>query len=182
MEAFDAQVAEASPAPLDLRTISRAAVISALALVLPPLFHALHLGHVFLPMYLPILAGAFLLAPRWASAVGLSTPLVSAVATGMPPFMPPVALWMAVELGVMGGLAALLFRRLRWTPWVIVPVVLIIGRVLYLGLVFATAGWLNLPPRLLTLAALLSGWPGMVLAVLVVPPTVRLARSWGVES
>ena len=182
MEALDAQAAETPSAPLDLRAISRAAVIAALALVLPPIFHALHLGHVFLPMYLPILAGAFLLAPRWAGAVGLITPLVSAVTTGMPPFMPPVAVWMAIELGFMGSVAALLSRRFHWTPWGVVPSVLILGRVVYLGLVFATAGWLNLPARLFTLAALLSGWPGMVLAVLVVPPAVRLARGWGAEA
>jgi hypothetical protein len=181
---MDAPVVEALPssAPLELRAISRAAVVAALALVLPPAFHALHLGHVFLPVYLPILAGAFLLPPRWAAAVGLATPLVSAVTTGMPPFMPPIAIWMALELGLMGGLAALLHRRLHWPPWLVVPIILVLGRVVYLGLVFVTAGWLSLPARLLTLAALLSGWPGMVLAVLVVPPSVRLARSWGADA
>ena len=80
-----------SPAlkPIDLRAISRAAVVTALGLVLPPIFHALHLGHVFLPMYLPILGGAFLLPVRWAVAVGAATPLLSCLATGMPPLMPP---------------------------------------------------------------------------------------------
>jgi hypothetical protein len=184
MDAMEAPVAAASrsSAPLDLRAISRAAVVSALALVLPPIFHALHLGHVFLPMYLPILAGAFLLSPRWAAAVGVAAPLVSVVATGMPPLMPPIAVWMAVELGLMGGIAAVLYRRLHLPPWLIVPAVLVLGRVVYLGLVFVTAGWLGLPTRLLTLAALLSGWPGMVLAALVVPPAVQMARRWGAEA
>ena len=169
-------------APLDLRAMSRAAVVAALGLVMPPIFHALHLGHVFLPMYLPILAGAFLLPPRWAGAVGLVTPLISAAVTGMPPLMPPIAVWMAIELGVMTGVAAVLYRRLYWSPWLAVPVVLVLGRAVYLALVFVTAGWLSLSARLLALAALLSGWPGMVLAVLVVPPSVQLARRWGAES
>ena len=169
-------------APLDLRAISRAAVVAALGLVMPPIFHALHLGHVFLPMYLPILAGAFLLPPRWAGAVGLVTPLISAAVTGMPPLMPPIAVWMAIELGVMTGVAAVLCRRLHWSPWLVVPVVLVLGRAVYLALVFVTAGWLSLSARLLALATLLSGWPGMVLAVLVVPPSVQLARRWGAES
>jgi hypothetical protein len=166
---------------LDLRSISRAAVIAALALVLPPVLHVLHLGHVFLPMYLPILAGAFLLPPRWAAIVGLATPLVSAVATGMPPLMPPIAAWMAIELGAMGGLASLLGRRHRWSAWLVVPIVLVLGRTLYLALVFVSAGWLSLPPRLLTLASLLSAWPGMILALLVVPPAVHMVRRWEID-
>jgi hypothetical protein len=165
-------------APLDLRSISRAAVVTALGLVLPPVFHALHLGHVFLPMYLPILAGAFFLSIRWAAAAGCATPLVSAVATGMPPLMPPIAAWMAVELAAMGGLVAFCGQRRRWSPWLVVPVALAVGRAVYLAQVFLTAGWLGLPPRLLTLAAFLSGWPGMVLAILVVPGAVRLTRQW----
>ena len=183
MAAMDTSVAEKRPsAPLDLRSISRAAVVTALGLALPPIFHALHLGHVFLPMYLPILAGAFLLPPRWAAVVGVATPLISAAVTAMPPLMPPIAVWMAVELGVMGGIAAVLYRRIHWPPWLVVPTVLVLGRVVYLGLVFVTAGWLSLPARLLTLAALLSGWPGMVLAAMVVPSSVHLARRWGVEA
>jgi hypothetical protein len=176
-----AETALAEERCLDLRSISRAAVVTALGLVLPPVFHALHLGHVFLPMYLPILAGAFLLPPRWAAAAGFATPLVSAAATGMPPLMPPVALWMAVELGVMGALAAVLHRWFRWPVWLTVALVLLVGRAVYLGLVYSTAGWMNLPPRLLTIASLVAGWPGMILALVVVPAAFHLTRRWGVE-
>jgi hypothetical protein len=167
-------------AAVDLRPISRAAVVTALGLVLPPLFHALNLGHVFLPMYLPILGGAFLLPAGWAAAVGFATPLISCLATGMPPLMPPVAAWMAVELAGMAALGALLARRGRWSAWLVVPVVLLAGRAVYLGLVYLTAPWLGLPAGLFTLAALLSGWPGMILAVVVVPAAVQLAERWGI--
>jgi hypothetical protein len=163
--------------PIDLRAVSRAAVVVALGLIFPLLFHALHLGHVFLPMYLPILAGAFLLPVRWAVAAGALTPLISCLVTGMPPLLPPVAVWMAVELAAMATLAAWLGRR--WPSWTVVPVVLVLGRVVYLGQVFLTAGWLDLPPRLFTLTAFLTGWPGMILAVLAVPAALRIARRWG---
>jgi hypothetical protein len=59
--------------------------------------------------------------------------------------------------------------------------VLVVGRLVYLGLVFTSAGWLSLPPRLLTFAALLAGWPGMILALVVVPSAVHLARRWGID-
>lgn len=160
---------------LDLRAISRVALITALALVLPPIFHALRLGHVFLPMYLPILAGAFFLRPRAAAAAGLAAPLVSAAVTGMPPLFPPIALWMALELACTAALLSVLDRR-RWAPWLSLVVALALGRGVYAGLVFVTARWLALPAGLLTLAALLAAWPGLLLALAAVPATVRLLR------
>ena len=161
-------------AVLDLREISRAALVTAAGLSLPWIFHALRLGHVFLPMYLPLLAGAFVLRPRTAAAAALATPLVSAAATGMPPFFPPVAPWMAVELALMAGLASLLHRRRALPPWAIVAIVLVIGRLSYAALVYGTALWLKLPAGVMTIASLLAGWPGMILALVAVPSTVRL--------
>jgi predicted ABC-type sugar transport system permease subunit len=159
---------------LDLREISRAALVCATGLALPLVFHAFHLGHVFLPMYLPLLAGAFLLRPRTATAVAFVTPLVSAAATGMPPLFPPVAAWMAVELGLMAGLAGLLHRQHRLPPWAIVAIVLVAGRGFYALLAYGTGLWLELPARALTLTSQLAGWPGMLLALVVVPTSVRL--------
>jgi hypothetical protein len=161
-------------AGLDLREISRAALVTAAGLALPWVFHALRLGHVFLPMYLPLLAGAFVLKPRSAAAAAVATPLVSAAATGMPPFFPPIAPWMAIELGLMASLASLLHRRRALPPWAIVAIVLVIGRTVYAALVYGTGLWLNLPTGVLTFASLLAGWPGMVLALVAVPAAVRL--------
>jgi hypothetical protein len=147
---------------LDLREISRAALVTAAGLALPWVFHALRLGHVFLPMYLPLLAGAFVLRPRTAAA------------TGMPPLFPPIAPWMAVELGLMAGLASLLHRRRMLPPWAIVAIVLVVGRAVYAALVYGTGLWLKLPAGLMTVASLLAGWPGMILALVAVPAAVRL--------
>ena len=164
------------PAGLDLREISRAALVTAAGLALPWVFHALRVGHVFLPMYLPLLAGGFFLRPRTAATTGAATPLVSAAVTGMPPFFPPVALWMAIELALMTGLASLLHRPRRVPPWAIVAIVLVVGRVVYALLVYATSLWLDLPARIMTVASLLAGWPGMVLALVSVPSAVELVQ------
>jgi hypothetical protein len=161
-------------AGLDLREISRAALVTAAGLALPWVFHALRLGHVFLPMYLPLLVGAFVLRPRTAVAAAAATPLVSAAATGMPPFFPPVAAWMSVELGLMAGIAALVHRRRVLPPWAIVAVVLVVGRLAYALLVYGTGLWLDLPARAVTIVSLLAGWPGMILALVAVPAAVRL--------
>ncbi len=162
------------PAPIDLREISRAALVTAAALALPLVFHVLHLGHVFLPMYLPILVGGFVLRPRSAVIAGAAAPLLSAVATGMPPLFPPIAAWMALELALMAGLSAVLHRRRLVPVTITLALVLIVGRTVYLAAAYVTGLWLDLPARLLTLATFLAGWPGMLLALLAVPRAVQL--------
>jgi hypothetical protein len=177
LEAFDP--ASVAAGGLDLRTISRAALVTAAALALPVVFHALRLGSVFLPMYLPILAGACFLRPGWAAASGAASPLVSAGLTGMPPLFPPIAVWMAIELAVMAWLVSMATRRSRWSTTLAVAFALGVGRALYALLVFATGRWLELPAGALTVAALLAGWPGMILAVATVPFAVATLRRAG---
>jgi hypothetical protein len=166
-------------AGLDLREISRAALVTAAGLALPWVFHALRLGHVFLPMYLPLLVGAFVLRPRTATAAAIAAPLVSTAVTGMPPFFPQIAPWMAIELGLMAGLAAVLHRRRTLPPWAIVAIVLVVGRLVYAVLVYATGLWLQLPAGVWTVASLLVGWPGMILALVAVPAAVTLLERSG---
>lgn len=167
---------------LDLRSISRAALVTAAALALPVAFHALRLGHVFLPMYLPILAGACFLRPGWAALTGGASPLVSAALTGMPPIFPPVALWMAIELAAMAWLISTSTRNRRIPTALAVGVALVAGRGLYAVLIFATGRWLELPAGIMTLVALLAGWPGMLLAITTVPLAVTSLRRAGVTA
>lgn len=163
-------------AALPLREISRAAAFVALAMLLPPIFHAVRLGYVFLPLVQPLLLGAFFLRPRWALAIGVLAPLLSALTTGMPPFVPPIALWMSVEVGLMAFIVSLLDRRTRLPAPIAVLVALIAGRIVYTGLVFATSVWLDLPARMMTVAAVVSSWPGMLIALLVIPAAVAGVR------
>ncbi|MCL2179423.1 MAG: hypothetical protein FWB81_08480 [Cystobacterineae bacterium] len=159
---------------MHLQAISRASALTVIGLLLPTLFHAVGLGRVFLPMYLPILVGAFVLPLRWAVGVGVLTPLLSALLTGMPPWFPPIAVWMAMELGLMALTANLLGRKLP-TPWAL-ALSLLLGRCFYAALVFASARLLALPPGVVTVASWLSAWPGMLLAMLVVPTSVAALR------
>jgi len=159
-----------------LQTISRASALAVLGLVLPALFHSLGMGRVFLPMYLPVLVGAFVLPLRWAVALGVLTPLLSALLTGMPPWFPPVALWMSLELGLSSLAANRLGRRLP-VAWALAAS-LLLGRCVYAGLVYATAQLLELPSAPLALASWLSVWPGLLLAMLVVPTSVAALRRY----
>ncbi len=168
---------EPATAPaLDLKAISRAALVTALAVALPPVFHAVKLGSVFLPMYLPVLAGAFFLPPRWAAIAGAAAPLISAALTGMPPFYPPVALWMTGELAAAGAVVALVGGSGRRHAVVAVAAGLVAARLVQALLVFGSATLMDLPPRVLTIATFVSSWPGMILALVAVPAAVTLLR------
>ncbi len=165
-------------AGLSAADLAFAGLFGAAALLLPTVFHVLQLGRVFMPMYLPLVALAFLVRPVPAAATAFMVPLISGAVTGMPPFYPPVALVMAAELAVMSAFIALVYRwRPRANEWLVLVPVLILGRVLNVGLMYLAALALELPAAFVAGLSLVSGWPGIVLMLVVVPPLVRLVRS-----
>lgn len=166
-----------TPGPSPARDLAMSALFGAAALLLPSLFHLVHLGHVFMPMYLPLMVLAFLVRPAWAAGTALSVPLLSAVATGMPPLYPPIGVMMALELALMAFLASWATRRfpaLR-TLVVLIPT-LLLGRLFYVALALGMAKLLSLPARFVAGISLLAGWPGVLLMVAVVPATLALIR------
>jgi hypothetical protein len=159
------------------RDLAYAGLLGAAALLLPLLFHLFQLGRVFMPMYLPLLTLAFLVRPWPAMLTGIITPLLSAAVTGMPPFDPPVAASMSIEIGAMVGLLATL--RSRWpaaNEWLLLAFTLAVGRAIQLGLAYGFASLLSLPAGFLAGAWMLAGWPGMLLMLVTIPPIVRIVR------
>ena len=162
------------PMSVSSSDLARCGLFGAAALLLPTLFHLLHLGHVFMPMYLPLVTLGFFATPMTAAVTSFLTPLLSGAVTGMPPFFPPIAFFMAIELSIMSGLIAMIVGRRPTTPTlaILIPV-LILGRVLYVGLVYATSLFLALPAGLIAGLSLLSGWPGIILMIAVIPGLAR---------
>jgi len=158
------------------RELAFGGLFGAAALVFPFFFHVLHLGHVFMPMYLPLMALSFFVRPTIASLVGVLVPILSGLLSGMPPFFPPVAPAMALELGCMAGLLAFLRKRWPSAPVLLhlVPV-LIIGRILNTVSLYASSLWLDLPAAFIAGLSFVSGWPGVLLMLVVLPPLSRLA-------
>lgn len=162
------------------RELAFGGVFGAAALLLPTVFHVLQLGRVFMPMYLPLVALAFLVGPRVAVTTALLVPLLSAAATGMPPLYPPVAAVMALELAAMAGAIALLTRRFPRLPTLLVLApVLLAGRAINVALTYAFAQLLALPAGFLAGLSFLAGWPGLLLMLAVVPPLVHLVGRGG---
>ncbi|MBK6404658.1 MAG: hypothetical protein IPF66_06260 [Holophagales bacterium] len=53
---------------------------------------------------------------------------------------------------------------------------LVAARLVQALLVFGSAMLMELPPRVLTIAAFVASWPGMILALVAVPAAVTLLR------
>ena len=163
---------------ISARELAFCGLFGAAALLLPVIFHVLHLGHIFMPMYLPLVALAYFVRPLPAAVTAIVTPLLSGAVTGMPPFFPPVAVFMSLELSVMAALIAWVCSRWpRVNEWLVLVPTLIFGRVLYVGLVYLFSLFIDLPAAFMAGLSFLSGWPGIVLMVAVVPVIARTSRS-----
>jgi len=149
----------------------------AAALLLPIIFHALHLGSLFLPMYLPLVALAFFVPPAPAALTAFIVPLLSGAATGMPPVYPPVAPMMSIELSLMGLIIAFALKlKPSINPYVILVPTLLLGRVIGVAMSYAAASIISLPPKYVAGISFFGAWPGLILMIAVVPPLALFAR------
>lgn len=166
--------------PSQARDLAYCGLLGAAALLFPVVFHLVRLGHVFMPMYLPLVTLAFFVPPRMAAMTALAVPLLSGAVTGMPPFYPPVAVFMSLELAAMSFLIAAAVRRWpRASEYGVLVPALLFGRAMYVGLVYAFSLAIRLPVEFMAGLSLLAGWPGIVLMIAVVPPVARLRRRQG---
>jgi hypothetical protein len=162
---------------LSARDLAYCGLFGAAALLFPVVFHLARLGHVFMPMYLPLVTLAFFVPPLPAAATALVVPILSGAVTGMPPFYPPVAVFMSLELAAMTAMiAAVARRRPKTNEWLVLVPVLLLGRALYVALVYAFSLAIKMPAGFMAGLSLLAGWPGIVLMIVVVPPVAKLRK------
>jgi len=166
-----------NPMRIAPRELAFGGLFGAAAIALPALFHLVQLGHVFMPMYIPLMALPFFVRWGMAGMTALVVPLVSALVTGMPPLMPPIAPVMSVELALMAVLLAVLRKRWpRTMPVVLLVPVLVLGRLLNAGLMYLASLSLGLPAGVTAGISFLAGWPGIVVMLVVIPPIALIAR------
>jgi len=161
---------------LTARELAMGGLFGALALVLPALFHIVALaGPVFLPMYLPVAALAFLGTTRVAAIVGALVPLISAALTGMPPISPPIALFMSGELLALSLVCGLSYHRLRLPVVVCILLGSAASRCVLAVEVAAVGPLFGFRPALwkYVVGGIITGWPGLLLQLVVIPAVVR---------
>jgi len=152
-------------------------LLGAASLTIPFLFHLMHLGKVFMPMYLPLMLLALYVSPFPAALTALIIPLLSGLLTGMPPFYPPIALLMSFEIALMAALLSGIRSSFKSIPLLIILVpVLIFGRVIQFTAIYLLAKFYELPAQFVAGASLISGWPGLILICVSLPLIERMYR------
>lgn len=158
----------------ELRQIPLTAFLAVAGVLLPQFFHLFGLGPVFLPMFLPVMLGGLLLSLRFALLLAVITPAISWAFTGMPPMVPPVLPVITVELLVINTILSILHVRLKWNVWFSLVLAILADRLLLLILVELIAPLFGWDHPFFSLALVSSGLPGIVLQLIILPPTLRL--------
>lgn len=95
------------------KKITLSAMFIAFGIILPMIFHTVNLaGQIFLPMHIPILISGFLLGPYYGATIGIITPILSSLMTGMPPLIPIMPI-MSFELCAYGFLTGFIFNKTK---------------------------------------------------------------------
>jgi niacin transporter len=160
-----------------VRNLTFAAVLLAVGILLPQLFHLLgNLGTVLLPMHLGVIVAGYLLPPGWCLVLGLLTPLLSSVLSGMPPF--PLNYLIAIELAVLGFTLSAI-KRQGWSDRKKLITAMLLSRLVRILATWIVAQTLSFPFNLKTLMSLMfiMGLPGIVIQILWVPPLVRRIKN-----
>ncbi len=130
-----------------------------LGIALPRVFHIVHLGSTFLPMFLPIVILAVFSPLPYVMVASLLTPLLSSLITGIPP------IWMGTimifELACVGGLIWFFSQKLHFKAYIAIPVALVCERFCILA-----ASWL-VPNSLVTSGGILVSYPGLLMISIV---------------
>lgn len=158
----------------DTRHLAYCALFIAAGIILPLFFHFVSLtGQIFLPMHIPVLLGGLLLGKKDGFAVGLVTPLLSALLTGMPPLS--VLPLMAVELALYGFFSGLLFKDAKLSCRTSLFGAMLLGRVGEAVILFAFGSLLGiqLAPFAYLLGTVSKGLIGIVIQLLLIPVLVR---------
>lgn len=156
------------------------AIFLALALALPAGLQLADsdIDTVFLPMQIPVLLAGFLAGPLCGLIVGLLAPGLALLVPGVPLAYP--ASLMALELSLYGFIAGLAYCRLKMNIYVALMAAMIVGRGLFtIGL--AVSGlYQELPMTVARYFSsegpLVSGMPGIVLQIFLVPFVVAAIR------
>jgi hypothetical protein len=154
-----------------VRTLTTTGLLLAVGVLLPLAFHAAFgqvAGRTLLPLHYAVLF------------LGIATPLLSTVMTGMPAvtILPP----MIVELAVYGLVAGLAHRRWKLAPLWSLCLAMVAGRV-GLGLAVALLGpsiGLKAEPVAYVVTSIVTGLPGIAAQLVIIPLLLarrRLERS-----
>ncbi len=144
------------------RYLTLSAMFIALGVLFPIVFHAAGIANIFLPMFWPVAASLFFLPLYFAIGVGVLTPILSFLLTGMPPISPPIIYIMIIELFTLTLIGGLVYKYTRFGVFWVLLLAFVASRFSLFLAVVPLAKMLGLPPGIATIAYLLKGLPGII--------------------
>ena len=158
---------------ISTRNLVYTGLLISLGVILPLGFHLVGAaGPIFLPMHLPVFVAGIMLGPWYGMLVGLTSPVLSSLFTGMPPLLPMLPV-MFVELALYGLTIGFFFQKQKQVyPGLLIS--MIIGRI-GAGLVFwilaqlVDLAPLSASPGLFVWGSIIKGLPGIVVQLVLIP-------------
>lgn len=159
-------------------------VLLAIGIIIPRLFHMFgtpEIGKMFSPMHISVFIAGIYLGVYYGAIIGFITPLINSL-FGLPIF--PYNLIMAFELaayGLFAGLFMYLLHKIRKkllgrTLRVYISLILsmIAGRIINAIVLFVMARFfdMNVPAPITVLGSTITGIPGIIMQMLLVPGIV----------
>ncbi len=144
-------------------------LLSGIGIALPRIFHVLagsSAGATFLPMHIAVLIAALTFGGISASIVAGSSVIFSYLLTGMPTIerLP----YMLIELVIYAVLLSVLNKK--FNSYISLIATIILGRVLYAGILFIAINGLGLPTYgISVIDSIIAGIPGIVIQLICVP-------------
>lgn len=146
-------------------------LLLAIGILVPSIFHGIGIsGRIFLPMHIPVLLGGFLLPPMHAILLGILTPILNNLVTGMPPVFPMMVI-MIFELAAYGLVASLTYRKFKLPILVSLISSMLVGRLVVGGVVYGLVVLFaqKMDPILFVQGGIVTGLPGIIIQIVVVP-------------
>lgn len=144
-------------------------LLSGIGIALPRIFHVLagaSSGTTFLPMHIAVLIAALTFGALSATTVAGSSVIFSYLLTGMPSLarLP----YMLIELVIYAVLLSVFNKK--YNSYVSLIATIILGRVLYAGVLFVAINGLGLPTYGISIMqSIITGLPGIVIQLMCVP-------------
>lgn len=155
---------------MNTRKMVYAAVILALSIAIPAIFHFTALpGNIFLPMHLPVLVGGLLLGPVYGLIIGMLSPILNFFLTNMPPV--PMLYIMIFELGAYGFFTGFLYQKSN-RLFISLLASLVIGRIVAAIIVFIlvqTMTGFDANPLVWFTGSFVKSFPGIAIQLILVP-------------
>lgn len=151
-------------------------LLSGIGIALPRIFHVLagsSAGATFLPMHIAVLIASIVFGVVSGTIVAGSSVISSFLLTGMPSIdrLP----YMLIELVIYAVLLGLFNKK--FNSYISLIATIILGRVIYSGVLFMAINVLGLPTYgLSVIDSLVTGLPGIIIQLLFVPIIAKLIK------